>query len=178
MVNILRSRMETGEFEYSTKEEGYLKDAEDNKDCFPYQADRYIIEKFDMKGMPIFKGPVDHYLDANFLASLAIAERAQGLFLVSVEFGLPDIDNAAKTSIDKILNRKLKTTATDLRNENARSYKGYDDGTHFDEDEKFGRSTLVIPDRGDKLANSTLFATIKTTRSTGRKRGPFGNGYF
>lgn len=178
MVNILRSRMENSEFEYSTKEEGYLKDAEDNKDCFPYQADRYIIEKFDSKGMPIFKGPVDHYLDANFLASLAIAEKAQGLFLVSVEFGLPDIDNAAKASIDKILNRKLKTVAADLRNENARNYKGYDDGTHFDDDEALGRSTLVIPDRGDKLANSTLFATIKTTRSTGRKRGPFGNGYF
>lgn len=44
--------------------------------------------------------------------------------------------------------------------------------------EGYGNSTLVIPDRGDRLANSTLFATMKTTRSTGRKRGHFGNGYF
>ena len=179
MVNILRSRMEDGKFEYSTKEEGFLKDADENKDCFPYQADRYIIEKFDSKGMPIFKGPVDHYLDANFLASLAIAEKAENLFEVSVEFGLPDINNQAKTSIDAILNRKLKTVASDLRNSVAKSYKGYDDGTHFDEEQEgYGNSTLVIPDRGDRLANSTLFATMKTTRSTGRKRGHFGNGYF
>lgn len=160
LVSLFKTRLEGDFFSYSVTEEGFLKDAEGAKECFPYQADRYIIERFDSKGMPIFSGPVDHYLDAIMLANFGIALMAEKAFEVDIEYA---ITAGGKREANQKLINELNGI---IRKFNHKRFDKKDEGDLFeDENEKknkaFSSNNFLVGN-----GTNSLFSYSKTFRKT------------
>lgn len=108
LVHLMQQRLESGLFRYSVLEEGNLREAEANKKGLPYQFNVYQVDKYDINGHPIFKSPMDHFLDATMLANYSFAKKFENIFVIQSVMAMTARSASKYENIQQYLNDLLQ----------------------------------------------------------------------